>query len=52
MINHKTTKDKKIKVGVVGYPINHTLSPRLHSYWLKKYKILSYILPLDTLKLN
>lgn len=39
MMNHKTTKDKKIKVGVVGYPINHTLSPRLHSYWLKKYNI-------------
>ena len=26
-----------IKAGVVGWPIGHSLSPRLHGYWLKKY---------------
>ena len=29
----------KIKAGVIGWPISHSLSPRLFSYWLKKYKI-------------
>ena len=26
-----------IKTGVVGWPISHSLSPRLHGFWLKKY---------------
>lgn len=25
--------------GVMGYPISHSLSPRLHGYWIKKYGI-------------
>lgn len=28
-----------IKAGVMGHPIEHSLSPRLHGYWLKKYNI-------------
>lgn len=28
-----------IKVGVVGYPVSHSLSPRLHNYWIKQYNI-------------
>ena len=24
---------------VIGNPIEHSLSPKLHNYWLKKYKI-------------
>lgn len=31
----KTTK----KAGVIGWPVEHSLSPRLHGYWLKKHKI-------------
>jgi shikimate dehydrogenase len=27
------------KAAVIGYPVAHSLSPRLHNYWLKKYKI-------------
>jgi len=27
------------KAGVIGYPITHSLSPKLHNYWLKKYNI-------------
>lgn len=27
------------KSGVAGWPVAHSLSPRLHGYWLKKYKI-------------
>lgn len=28
-----------IKAGVIGYPVKHSLSPRIHNYWLKKYNI-------------
>jgi len=32
--------EKEIKIaGVVGDPISHSLSPKLHGYWLKKYGI-------------
>ena len=24
---------------VIGYPIDHSLSPKLHNYWIKKNKI-------------
>lgn len=27
------------KAGVVGFPVKHSLSPRLHGFWLDKYKI-------------
>ena len=39
MIISKIVKAKRIKAGVIGWPILHTLSPRLHSYWLNKYGI-------------
>jgi len=41
--------DVKI-VGVVGDPISHSLSPRLHSYWLKKYNILGDYVPFHIAK--
>ncbi|MDX2074256.1 MAG: shikimate dehydrogenase [Alphaproteobacteria bacterium] len=28
-----------IRAGVIGHPIAHSLSPKLHNYWLKKYNI-------------
>src|SRR5580692_7740439 len=28
-----------VKAGVIGWPVAHSLSPRLHNYWLKKYGI-------------
>jgi shikimate dehydrogenase len=27
------------QAAVIGWPINHALSPRIHNYWLKKYGI-------------
>ena len=27
------------KFGIIGNPIEHSLSPVLHNYWFKKYKI-------------
>ncbi|VAX08698.1 Shikimate 5-dehydrogenase I alpha [hydrothermal vent metagenome] len=38
-------KDLKIKAGVVGWPVSHSLSPRLHGYWLDKYNIPGEYLP-------
>ena len=29
----------KKKFLVIGNPIDHSLSPKLHNYWIKKYKI-------------
>ena len=29
----------KKKFGIIGNPISHSLSPTLHNYWFKKYKI-------------
>ncbi len=41
----------KKKFGIIGSPIQHSLSPTLHNYWFKKYKIdasYSTIEPKDT----
>ena len=32
-------KGKTIQAGVIGWPVEHSLSPRLHGYWLKKHGI-------------
>ena len=29
----------KKKFGIIGKPLSHSLSPELHNYWFKKYKI-------------
>ncbi len=28
-----------IKAGVIGYPLSHTLSPKIHNFWLKQHHI-------------
>ena len=35
------------KFGIIGNPINHSLSPVLHNYWFKKYKIDAYYSIID-----
>jgi len=37
---------KTIKAGVIGWPVEHSLSPRLHGYWLETYGIDGVYLPL------
>jgi len=32
--------------GVMGWPVSHSLSPRLHSYWLREYSISGGYVPL------
>lgn len=32
-------QNKEIRAGVMGWPVNHSLSPRLHGFWLEQYNI-------------
>lgn len=32
--------------GVVGWPIGHSLSPRLHGHWLRRHGIVGYYIPI------
>ena len=32
-------QNTKIRAGVMGWPVGHSLSPRLHGFWLKQYGI-------------
>ena len=36
-MNIKNTND--FKLGVLGYPLSHTLSPMIHNYWLSNYEL-------------
>lgn len=40
------TQENPILAGVIGWPIGHTKSPRIHGYWLNKHKINGYYTPL------
>lgn len=33
--------------GVLGHPVAHSLSPRLHGYWLRRYGLRGHYVPLD-----
>lgn len=43
-----TQTGKTLVAGVFGWPINHSRSPRLHGYWLRKYGIDGAYLPFST----
>jgi shikimate dehydrogenase len=38
--------NQTLKAGVIGWPINHSLSPFLHRFWLKEHSIQGEYLPL------
>lgn len=43
----KTTLSGNVKLaGVMGWPIGHSLSPRLHGYWLRQYAVDGAYVPL------
>lgn len=33
--------------GVIGSPISHSKSPRLHGYWLRRYAVPGYYIPME-----
>lgn len=33
--------------GVIGHPVAHSKSPRLHGHWLKKYNLPGFYIPMD-----
>ena len=40
--------DSKIPLaGVIGHPVAHSRSPHLHGYWLRKYGLKGYYIPID-----
>ncbi len=40
-------KGKTIQAGVIGWPVEHSLSPRLHGYWLEKHGIDGTYVPME-----
>ena len=46
------TSEKIPLVAVLGSPISHSKSPMLHSYWLRKYEINGYYIPMDVTSTN
>lgn len=47
MTNTTKSPGKIPLAGVIGSPIAHSKSPQLHGYWLKKYGIKGFYIPLD-----
>ena len=43
---NKTQTLNPLLAGVIGDPIAHSKSPMLHNYWLKKYNIDGYYIPI------
>ena len=48
MINNENFK----AIGIIGKPLRQSLSPYLHNYWIKKYGLSSYYLPLPIDNIN
>ena len=40
-----TIYDNPLLAGIIGNPISHSKSPKLHNYWLNKYGIDGYYIP-------
>jgi shikimate dehydrogenase len=41
-----TKRDRFLLAGVMGYPVMHSRSPRLHNYWLARHDLTGAYLPL------
>jgi shikimate dehydrogenase len=44
--NAMTEPDRFLMAGVMGFPVMHSRSPKLHNYWLEKYGIAGRYMPL------
>ncbi|MGF1641690.1 MAG: shikimate dehydrogenase [Rhodospirillales bacterium] len=43
----ETLTGKARIAGVIGYPVGHSLSPRVHGYWLRHYRIDGAYIPMS-----